>query len=298
MYSYSAYGLIIKCAVPLPDLVESDGPADVVMRFGKVALTHRPQSDSDFSMQLNGDRAYISYRGLGSCEVIHGREIIGEPEKSMDESFMSIMAQGPGISILLHQRGFLTLHASCVKIGKYAVAFMGPSGTGKSTVTAALHVRGHGIVADDVTVIDNFGPKPAAYPGYPGLHLLPDMADFFQDRLDRPARIDADDQKAKYQVHRGFSQSPAPIKRVYLVSDGSEVEISPLEGHKAVYELINNSYWIRLTHDFRPASYFLQCARLYDQIPILRLTRPRTVSALAELAKLVEDDVYGGQSPQ
>ena len=82
MYSYSAYGLIIKCAVPLPDLVESDGPADVVMRFGKVASIDRPQSNSDFSMQFKGDRAYISYRGLGSCEVIHGREIIGDPEKS------------------------------------------------------------------------------------------------------------------------------------------------------------------------------------------------------------------------
>ena len=54
MYSYSAYGLIIKCAVPLPDLVESDGPADVVMRFGKVPLTDRPQSNSDFSLQLKG----------------------------------------------------------------------------------------------------------------------------------------------------------------------------------------------------------------------------------------------------
>ena len=173
---------------------------------------------------------------------------------------------------------------------------MGPSGTGKSTIAAALHVRGHGVVADDVTVIDNFGPNPAAYPGYPGLHLLPDMADFFRDRLDKPARIDAEDQKTKYMFHHGFSQSPAPIKRVYLVSDGPKVEISPLDGHKAVYELINNSYWIRLTHDFRPASYFLQCARLCAQIPIMRLTRPRTGSALPELAKIVEDDVYRDQS--
>jgi hypothetical protein len=296
MYSYSAYGLIIKCAVPLPDLVESNGLADAVMRFGKVALTDWSKSNSDFCIQLNGDRAYISYRGLGACEVIHGREIVGDPEKSMDESFMSILAQGPGISILLHQRGFLTLHAGCVKIGKYAVAFMGPSGAGKSTLAAALHVRGHGVVADDVTVIDNFGPIPAAYPGYPGLHLLPDMAGFFRDRLERPARVDADDQKAKYIVQRGFSHAPVPIKRVYLVSDGPNVEISPLKGHKAVYELINNSYWIRLTHDFRPASYFLQCARLCAQIPIMRLTRPRTGSALPEIAKIVEDDVCGDQS--
>ena len=294
-----AYGLIIKCAVPLPDLLESDGPADVVMRFGKVSLTDRPQSNSNFSMLLNGDMAYISYRGLGSCEVIHGREIIGDPEKSTwMKTLFQFMALGPGISLFLHQRGFLTLHASCVKIGNYAVAFTGPSGTGKSTIAAALHVRGHGVVADDVTVIDNFGPEPVAYPGYPGLHLLPDMAVFFRDRLEKPARIDADDQKAKYIVQRGFSHVPVPIKRVYLVSDGPDLEISSLNGHKAVYELVNNSYWIRLTHDFRPASYFLQCARLCAQIPIMRLTRPLTGSALPEIAKLVEDDVYKDQSSQ
>lgn len=295
MYSYSAYGLIIKCAIPLPDLVESDGAADVVMRFGKVASIDQSQLNSDFNMQFKGDRAFFSYRGLGSCEVIHGREIVGEPEKTMDEGVMSILAQGPGISILLHQRGFLTLHACCVKIGKYAHAFMGPSGTGKSTIAAALHVRGHGLMSDDVTVIDNFGPEPAAYPGYPGLHLLPDVADLFRDRLDKPTNIDAQDQKAKFLVHRGFPQSAVPIKRVYLVSDGPNVEILPLDGHKAVYELVNNSYWIRLTHDFRPASYFMQCARLCAQIPIKRLTRPRRGSALSELAKIVEDDVNGDQ---
>jgi hypothetical protein len=298
MYSYSAYGLIIKCAVPLPDLVESDGPADVVMRFGKVALTDAPQPNSDFRMHFKGGRAYISYRGLGSCEVIHGREIIGDPEKNLDENVVSILALGPGMSMLLHQRGFLTLHASCVKIGETAVAFMGSSGSGKSTIAAAMHVRGHGVVSDDVTVIDNFGPEPAAYPGYPGLHLLPDMANLFRDRLDEPTRIDAEDLKAKFLVHPGFPRSPAPIKRIYLVSDGPNVEMSGLSGHKAVYELINNSYWIRLTHDFRPASYFLQCARLCAQIPIMRLTRPRTGSALPELAKLVEDDLCGDQSSQ
>jgi hypothetical protein len=296
MYHYTAYGLGIRSDVPLPDLTECDTATDVVMRFGRVEPIHPLPANTNVSLQFKEDRAFLCYRGLGSCEVVHGREIIGDPEKSMNENIISMLAQGPGLSVLLHQRGFLTLHAGCVKIGEAAVAFMGPSGSGKSTMVAALHVRGHGVVADDVTVIDNFGPKPAAYPGYPGLHLLPDIGDFFRDRLERPSSVDADGRKAKYPAHRGFPRSPIPIKRVYLISDGPNVEISRLNGHKAVYELINNSYWIRLTHDFRPASYFLQCARLCGQIPILRLTRPRTGSALPELAQIVEDDVYGDQS--
>jgi len=102
MYSYSAYGLVIHCAVPLLDLVESDGPADVVMRFGKVASIDRPASNADFNIQFKRDRVFISYRGLGSCEVIHGKEIIGDPEKGLEENVISILALGPGMSVLLH----------------------------------------------------------------------------------------------------------------------------------------------------------------------------------------------------
>ena len=51
------------------------------------------------------------------------------------------LAQGLGISILLHQRGYVTLHASCVNLGSGAVAFLGDSTAGKSFIAAALHAH-------------------------------------------------------------------------------------------------------------------------------------------------------------
>jgi hypothetical protein len=295
MYSYSAYGLGIKCAIPLPDLTEKDAPADIVMRFGKTKPISPITSDAALSLQFLEDRAYFFLRGLGSGEAIAGREIIGDPEAHMDRELMQFLAQGPALSVLLYQRGFLTLHASCVKIGETAVAFMGDSGAGKSTMAASLLVMGHGLVSDDVTVIKNTGSGPEAYPGYPGFHLTPDAADLFRNRLEDPVRIEVHDQKVKFSAHLGFPHFNVPLSRIYLLSEGTDLQMTPLNGHRAVYELVKHSYWIRLIHDFKPSSYFLKCAKLCAGIPIVKLTAPKKVAMLPDIAQMVERDaLFGG----
>ena len=44
-------------------------------------------------------------------------------------------------------------------------------------------------------------------------------------------------------------------------------------------------------HDARPASYFLQCAKLCETVPVLRLIRPRSAAAMSEVIRLVEEDL-------
>jgi hypothetical protein len=295
MYTYSAYGLGIRSDMPLPDLLESAEAHDVLMRFGRAEPFDPVPPDSRVCLQFKEDMAFFLYRGLGSCLVIQGREIIGDPGEDVDERVIPLMAQGPGLSVLLHQRGYLTLHASCVMIHSRAVAFVGSTEAGKSTIAAALLSRGHALVADDVTVVCNSGPAPLAFPGYPGLHLLADAAKYFGEELGRPIGLDGEDEKYTFRAVRGFPSLPVPLARVYLLSDGPDLQISPVSGHEAVYELVKNSYWIRLMHDSRPSSYFLQCARLFTQIPIMRLTRPRDVSQLPEVARMIERSVINEQ---
>ena len=50
---------------------------------------------------------------------------------------------------LLHKFGYMSVHASCVRIGGQGVLFTGKSGSGKSTAACAMLSRGHPVLADD-----------------------------------------------------------------------------------------------------------------------------------------------------
>src|SRR6185436_17962029 len=58
---------------------------------------------------------------------------------------------------VLQQRGLLPLHASALLLGAGAIALLGPSRAGKSTLAAALARRGHPVLADDVVPVS---PEP------------------------------------------------------------------------------------------------------------------------------------------
>lgn len=57
------------------------------------------------------------------------------------------------MAVLLYQRGHLVLHASAVLFNSSAVAFMGETNTGKSSLTALFNSDGCGVLSDDVTAL-------------------------------------------------------------------------------------------------------------------------------------------------
>lgn len=288
MYSYLAYGMGIRCDIPLPDLIEQDVAGDIVMRLGKPEPLEPMSPGTRLCLQFKGDESYFYYYKIGRCRVRHGREIIGEPMPGSDVKMLGSLAQSLGISILLHQRGYVTLHASCVNLGLGAVAFLGDSAAGKSYIAAALHARGHAVVADDVTVVDVDGSSCSVYPGLPVLQLLPDAAKHFNCCVEEPEGLDPFEEKVTWRVPGEFPQYAVQLRCLYILEDGPSVRIERLSRHRAVFELVRHSYWVRLMHDARPASYFLQCARLCERVPVLRLIRSRSASAMSEVLGMVE----------
>jgi hypothetical protein len=296
MYSYLAYGMGIRCDIPLPDLVEQEAATDVVMRLGKPEPLEPVAPGTRLCLQFQPHDAYFYYHQIGACRIRDGREIVGEPIPGIDLRMLGGMAQGLGISILLHQRGYVTLHASCVDLGSGAVAFLGESTAGKSFTAAALQSRGHAVVADDVTVVDVDGSVPAVYPGFPGLQLLPDAAKQFGCTAEKPERLDPFKDKVTWRLPGRFPQRAVPLRRLYVLEDGVSVKVESMSRHRAVFELVRYSYWIRLIHDARPSSYFLQCAKLCETVPVLRLIRPRSASAISDVISIVEEDLLYDKS--
>jgi hypothetical protein len=73
------------------------------------------------------------------------------------------------------------LHASSTRRNGGAVAFIGPRGSGKSSLAVHLLQAGHELISDDTLPVATAGPQPLALPSYPSLrmweHRLPSMLD-------------------------------------------------------------------------------------------------------------------------
>ncbi|MBI5247979.1 MAG: hypothetical protein HY912_00665 [Desulfomonile tiedjei] len=290
VHSYFAYGIGIHCDVELPDLPRAKNSADVVVKYGKAEPLHPVASGAKWCIQFKDDEAYFFYDKLGMCRVRKGREIIGEPCEGANEEELGLLAQGPGLSVLLHQRGYVTLHASCVSTAAGAVAFVGKSGSGKSVLAAALHSSGYGLIADDVTVVDADANEPIVYPGYPQCHLMPDAAEYFGYDKKKSAEVKSTQEKIAWAAHKGFPIHPVALRCIYLLHEGPEFRIEPVSRHRALFELVRHSYWIRFVHDARPSSYFLQCGKICGKVPVRTLSRPKSMNMLPELLIMLERD--------
>lgn len=289
-FCYVAYGLGIRSVLPLPELALEKSEVNVHVRFDAI---HRLDLDNTTKScsAVTAEEGYLSWNEIGVFLVRRGREIIIDRLPSVRESLLRFFILGPALALLLHQRGQLVLHASAVSIDGEAVAFLGGSGWGKSTVAATLHAQGHGVVADDLVAVDRPGGAPIVYPGFPQLKLWPEAAAMLGNAPDRLPRLHPLLEKLAYPAVRGFSTNPLPLRRLYVLAEGSNAQVEALEPQAAFVELIRHTYTARVLDSTRTPLHFLQCANLAAKVPIRRLTSQRSLAALPGLATLVEKDL-------
>jgi hypothetical protein len=208
---------------------------------------------------------------------------------------------GPALGLILHQRGFLVLHASVVARSGGAVAFLGKNGWGKSTIAASLHVKGYDLVADDVAAI-SIGPDgPSALPGFPQVKLWPEAAALLGETPERLPILHPDFDKRGWSAARGFTGEPRRLERIYVLAAGPAPAIEPLEPREACLELLSHWYGHRfgggLLHPGSAGHHLRQCVALAGRVPMHRLRRSGGPSTLLHLAELVDDDLRQHSRP-
>lgn len=290
--SYVAFGLGIRSALPLPELIADEAKAsDVTIRLGKVEDAPDNPAQVTFTFS-NAETICIRSKDVGRFMLKGGREIVVDPILGTDESALRLFILGPALSLLLYQRGLLALHGSAVAVGGHAAVFLGHSGWGKSTTAAALHARGHSVVADDTVAIqtDSSGLH-LVLPGFPQLKLWPDAALSLGETLEALPQIHSSLDKRARRVAEGFSTAPLPLKVVYVLAEGDTQGIESLRPQEALIELVRHSYGIRLISSMGGSTNFLRCACLVRHLPVCRLIRPRSLPGLADMARMIEQDI-------
>lgn len=288
-YRYRLFGLAVASTLRLDELGpprDEDGPADVEIAVGPLSAFANEKKDG-FALVEGGGLLHVGE--AGRFLIADGRSIRVAPAPGASERNVRLYLLGSAFGVLLHQRGLLPLHANAIEIEGRAVAFLGHSGAGKSTMAAWFHDRGFNVLADDVCVVTT-DRQILAWPGIPRLRLWREALEHSGRTADGYEMSFDDMDKYNVPTRREGLAAPLPLGAVYLLARaGDEApSIRPLGGMAAVDALVANTYRGGYLPVLGGAGRHLgQCVALARSLPVFEVKRAWGYDALdAELARL------------
>lgn len=298
--NYDVFGLRVWSEVLLPDLFEArgEGVADVSIRLAPVDAP-APGTPSVWGLTGDGNHAVLTVENIARYAIVGGNSIVVDRAEGVAPADLRLFLLGSAFGALFHQRGLLPLHANAIAIGDGAVAFMGRSGAGKSTMAGAFLDRGFPLLADDVCVVTQGADGRAmAQPGLPRLRL-------WRDAVEASGRNSADFEVAfvgheKYVVptHAGQAREALPLTRIYLLGELGEGEtgqrIRRLTGVEALQTVMANIYRGHYLPLLGGTERNLrQCVELVRTVPVFEVQRQWGYDVIAEQMQLIEAHARG-----
>lgn len=276
---YSVFGLTLASDLPLPELypAKASGAAvDIEIVLGDIPID--PVSAPE-GLSMHQAGALLTVADAGRYLISDGRRILIEARPDGSERHLRLYLLGSAMGVVLHQRHLLPLHANAIEVSGRAIAFMGASGAGKSTMAAWFHDRGCTVLADDVCVVTSSkSGEPIAQPGIPRLRLWRDALE--SSGRDADAFEHAFDDADKYNVPTEGDRAgrPLPLGAIYLLdapeSDADKQAITRLTGIDAMDALVSNVY----RGGYAPMlgalpSLIAVCRTLAGQVPVFSVRR-------------------------
>lgn len=286
--TYKAYGLTLQSEIELPGLPEVHGLPDVTIRYGSLQ-----QANLDYEPNRRGRLLGKIYDQLEFL-VENGDTITVDVTEGVDETQVRTYVLGVLMCILLRQRGLLVLHACSLTRDGQAVAFLGESGWGKSTIAEYLTANGYSLLADDIIALRVTGDgPPLVVPGYPHIRLHRDSGAHLRADFDSLPTVNTLVDK-RLRFVETFSSEPVPLSRIFILEKDfrDETYAAPLDSTAAVFRLMAHA---RVKHLFKDADsrseQLQQCADLVRRVPTLQLQRKKSIAALSEVLDIVESEL-------
>lgn len=189
-------------------------------------------------------------------------------------------------------RGQLVFHASAVAVGSGAVAFMGESGQGKSTLAAAFCSRGSAFLTDDILYVSEDGRGGYLIePSDASIRLWDDS-----QRAVIPAEADVADPieyTSKARVLAGerltHCKESKPLTRVFILAatNADRPHFVFLEPGAAFFQLMEHQFLLEVDRSEVFSAHFQRLARL-ARLPIhYRLDYRREYDSLDTVCEMV-----------
>ena len=310
---YSLYGLRLKSQMELacPQLQTLASQPDVeIVEYSASDLHQACQhggtlveaSDSYEVTRLHDESIFLRWPGLFEFLIssdgsrIGWRNLDGTPREAFQEYLL-----GQVLSFAMLMRGVEPLHATAVVVGRGAVAFLGDSGYGKSSLGASFVRENCSLLTDDVLVLEQCGRDWLAHPGMPRIKLFPEMCgSMFQDCEGTP--MNRWTRKTIFALKAQQHQvSAIPLRMLYVLSPPGKqprkVTLRRMSERKALLSVLENTFNDVLLSPRRLKRQFEFAASIAAHVPVKALSYPRTLSALPAVVEAISSDlVHEGRS--
>jgi hypothetical protein len=305
--TYFLYGQTIRSAWPLlylPQIETSSVDCELSANDGSPLTEEMEEIISRLDekcwfhyVRFSDGTDLIRWTGLFDFLVSSdGRRIIGRSFlDNPHERFQSYLL-GQVLSFAMLRQGIEPLHATVVVIKGQAVALLGDSGIGKSTLAAAFLGAGFPILTDDMLIVKKIGDRYFAYPGPPRIKLFPEMAQALLAGDVTGTPMNPNTTKLIIPLSsQEVVQSPVELKGFYALQPPEahtrEVMINRLSQGKALLALVQNTYNTVVKSPDRLTRQFNYAAELSNHFAVKSLTYPRELSSLPKVIYEVMKDI-------
>jgi hypothetical protein len=318
-FTYAVFGLQLRSKQQIPELTPAKLPiagpvVDVHLNLSPLGTEIQP-SDSEELVYVSpytdevGDPALKMWKiGTGAFSRLaysdgtqfwlnqEGTQLWTTWPENLTVEDTATYLLGPVLGLLLRLRGVTCLHASAVAFGEHAVAFVGCEGAGKSTTAAALALRGHSVLSDDVVALAERDGLFYVHPAYPYLCLWPESVQSIYGSADSLPRFSANYEKRRLSLEKQelrFEERCLPLSAIYILGErrGDPAplvqEIAPRE---AFLSLVANTFATSILDRRMRAKEFETLGRLLPRVMVRRLCAHYDAARLQELCDLLSGE--------
>lgn len=216
-----------------------------------------------------------------------GREVHATPAPELDVATLEHLQLSQLLPLALSAQGMPVFHASCVAMDDKAVAFLGESGRGKSTLALHLSLQGAPLITDDALVLQRAGNRYQVQPSHPSVRLWQDSQDALVGTRLPIAKPVSFTSKARFLPGNllPLCDEPQPLRGAYFLGEGTsgKVTITPINAVEAAMEWVKHSFLLDIGDKHRLKSHFEVMAHLALQGISYRLDYPRRYDLLDEV---------------
>ena len=303
---YNLYGFRLQSQMQLacpqgqmhasrPDVELVEYSASDVRQACKLGGTLVEASDFYRLTRLRDGSIYLLWPGLFEFLIssdgsrIGWRNLNGTPREALQEYLL-----GQVLSFAMLVRGIEPLHATAVVVGGGAIAFLGDSGYGKSSLGASFVRENYPLLTDDVLVLEQRTKDLLAHPGMPRIKLFPEMSgSMFQGCEGTP--MNRWTRKTIFALNaRQHQASAIPLRTLYVLSPpghlSRKVTLRKMSEREAFMSVLKNTFNDVLLSPTRLKRQFEFARSIKALVPVKALSYPRTVTALPRVVEAILSD--------